>query len=368
MKKWIQKFIDQLESGSKTTVPSAEIQPELTEERGTLLYILDVLSKNVIETDSAPTRKVRETLDSIAKELVAAGDLQLEKTLFRLRQYVASQRIDESTYVQKSFDEFRHIIWDLIENLSHDMVVEKSEESGLEHSLLELREAVEANSVEDLKSHSRKFIQSYLQVQQAKDLRRTKRAESVKKNLSTVKKQLIDAQNSARTDHLTRAYNRKTFDENMAQQWNLFQLTKQPMCLILLDIDHFKKVNDTFGHAMGDSVLIELVKMLKELYPRDADQIARIGGEEFAIILPDYQLTHAMRKAEETLSRVRAETLVDKDMRVKFTVSLGVAAAVEGETKEQWLQRADAALYSSKNAGRDRYTVAPNLIGASRVA
>jgi len=359
MKKWIQKFIDQLEGQSETAAKSpSPSQPEISDELGTLLFVLDVMSKHVIETESQPARRVRETLDGLAKEILRARPAELENILFRVRQSLSSQRVEESTFVQKSFDELRKIIWELVENLSHEFASEKKEESVLDHSLAQLREAVEANSMAALKTHSREFIQNYIQVQSSKQNRRVKRAEHIKRNLNQVKKQLAEANTDLRTDHLTQACNRKTFDEARRQHWSVFQITKQNMTLVLLDVDFFKKINDTYGHGVGDVVLVELVKMMKAVFNREADTIARIGGEEFCVLLPDLSVQAAQKKTEEFLARVRGETIVDKDLRVKFTVSAGVATLLENENPDQWLKRADAALYASKTSGRDRCTLA----------
>ncbi|MCB0394894.1 MAG: GGDEF domain-containing protein, partial [Bdellovibrionales bacterium] len=133
---------------------------------------------------------------------------------------------------------------------------------------------------------------------------------------------------------------------------------KAPVSLLILDIYHFKKVNDTYGHDIGDYVLIELVKMLKELFPKDNEFVARLGGEEFAVLLPDHQVKHAMVKAERALDRIRKEVLVHMDYKIKFTISIGIAELMEGEDTQHWFKRADSALYHSKNNGRNQFTVA----------
>lgn len=264
--------------------------------------------------------------------------------------------------MQKTFDEFRNIIWELVDHLSHDVQAEENEDLHLNENLGLLREAVELNSVEQIKAQSRLFIDQYIKTQKNKDERKTKRMDKFKKNLSTVKKQLIDANNSLKQDHLTKAFNRRSFDEQMKNYWNMFQLNKQPVSLIAFDIDYFKRINDTFGHAMGDFILIECVKLLKECFSRDQDIVARVGGEEFAIILPDYQVEHAVKKAEAVLARIRKETFVDQDVKVNFTASMGIAQLLPNETVEHWMKRADAALYDSKKSGRDRFTVASNVL------
>ncbi len=361
LKKWIQKFVHQLNVDTNDNSKNSSSEVEVSEDRATLLFLLDTYSKHLIETEVFPVRRVREALDEFAKNLLQQTDDNLEKTFFRLRQFMSSHRIDEYTYVQKNFDEFRRLIWDLIENLSEDLTAENSEDLGLAAKVQQLREAMELNSVEQIKCQSREFINSYIKIQEQKQIRRGKRSETVKRQLSQVKKQLVDANNTLRLDHLTKAYNRRCFEEQIRQQWNLFQISRQPVSLLMLDIDFFKRINDTFGHAMGDLVLVECVKMLKEVFPREVDSISRIGGEEFAVLLPDYQIEHAIKKSEVALNKFRGETIVDKDMQAKFTISIGIAQLMESESIENWMKRADTALYDSKKSGRDRYTVAAHV-------
>src|SRR5690606_34478265 len=118
----------------------------------------------------------------------------------------------------------------------------------INQSLEGLREAVESNSIEDLRAKSREFINFYLKHQTAKNERRSKRMEHIKKNLSTVKRQLMDANQTMRRDHMTGAHNRRSYDEQVRRYLQLQDIDKEPMTLILLDIDFFKKINDAFGH------------------------------------------------------------------------------------------------------------------------
>jgi diguanylate cyclase (GGDEF)-like protein len=225
--------------------------------------------------------------------------------------------------------------------------------------LEELKDAVETNSIEVLKHESRKFIDCYVEKQFKKEKRASSRMKSIRKNLNVVKKQLNEATDKMRVDHLTQAFNRKSFDEQCEQQRKLCFASGQAVSLIMVDIDHFKKINDTYGHPIGDFVLKELVKTLKAVFSREGDVVARFGGEEFAILLPDYQAGHALKKAEELLVRVREEVFVQENHQIRFTVSLGVAQLAPGEEYSSWLKRADLALYHSKNTGRNRATAAP---------
>lgn len=362
MKKWVEKLIEQFDfewnEGSPHPRMNGEAGP-ISDERATLLFIIDIFNKHLIDFDGHPVRKTRETLDEFAREILSPKNQPLERVLFRFRQFFSTYRIDESAYLQKTFEDFRSIIWDFVDQLAADISEEQKEDFELMEHLNLLKDAVETNSIADLKNQSRRFIDSYVEKQFKKDKRRTTRMKSIRQNLNAVKKQLSEAHNSARVDHLTGSFNRKTFDEYSDQHFKLFQASKQPVCLMLVDIDHFKKINDTYGHDIGDFVLKELVGTLKGQFTRESDLLARIGGEEFAILLPDFQMEHALKKAEDVLSKVRAEVYVHEQHQIRFTVSIGIAQLCENETKEAWIKRADLALYNSKNTGRNRATAAP---------
>lgn len=351
MKKWMQKLISQFD------LEWSEGSP-LSEDRATLLFLLDTYGKHLIETDSQPLRKVRENLDNFAKELLAAEDGELEKTLTRLRQYFASHRIEEYAYVQKSFDDFRGILWAFIDQMAEDFSDEKKADRELKNHLDSLREAVEANSIDSLKSQARQFIQNYNEYHNRKDTRRSKRMESIKKNLDLVKKQLTDAHHSAQTDHLTKAFNRQAFDAHIKQQKNLSEISKKPCCLLALDIDHFKKVNDTYGHAIGDFVLQECVKILQASFQLETDFVARTGGEEFMVILSEASLHEAVKRAEQVRQHIQNEAFVQDSHTIRFTISMGLAQLVPGEDVSTWIKRADQALYTSKRTGRNKLTLA----------
>jgi len=362
MKKWMQKLVNQVEfKWEKDPSRPQEVPTQLSEERATLLFILDTLNKHLFEMESHPTRGVREILDGFSKDLIQASEDEIEKVLFRFRQYFGSYRIAEFSYVQTSFDEFRRIIIEFVDQLGEDLSDERKEDQEIKNRLEVLREAVESNSIDVLKSQSRSFIDTYTQTQAKKEKRRSKRADSIKKNLDTVKKQLFEAQNDNKYDHLTGAYTRRAFEEHLREIVQKYDVTARPITLLSFDIDHFKKVNDTYGHDSGDFVLQECVKMLQAVFSRPDDFLARMGGEEFIIVLPDFKVEHAVKQAEIALQRIRSETFIKDDHRIKFTISIGIAHRIPGEKIEHWLKRVDKALYQSKNNGRDRCTVAPNM-------
>lgn len=371
MKQWVVKLLQQLDISfykDNVSVGTVSNLPVISEEKATLIYMIDVYNKHLFEVEKHSVRKVREKLDSMAKDLVNSDPKELEKTLFELRQFFSSYRIDEYSYVQNTFDDFKRIVWDFADQLSEDLQFENSKEKHLETNLKDLKEAVEANSIEILRLKSREFINSYVEYQSQKNELRKKRIANTKKNLDTVKKQLMEANNNLNVDHLTSASNRKSFDEYLKKVVQMNKINNGQVSIIMLDIDFFKKINDSYGHDIGDFVLKECVHTLKQVFNKDNEMVARIGGEEFVVVLPNHTSEHAVVRAEEAQKRIRNEAFIQGQVEIKFTVSMGIAQLFENETTSDWLKRADLALYQSKNSGRNKYTVAGKLLKTSIVA
>jgi diguanylate cyclase (GGDEF)-like protein len=172
-------------------------------------------------------------------------------------------------------------------------------------------------------------------------------------------KQLIQqAKDTAMRDGLTGLYNRRAFDEHLAEAIAREDRQQGRFALVLLDIDHFKKLNDTFGHPAGDATLRHTSKVIAA-HLRGSDQAARFGGEEFALILPATEEPGAVQLAERVRAAVEKSPLVHEGARLGVTVSLGVAIwPRHGPGKGDIVAAADRALYAAKQGGRNRVEVA----------
>ena len=162
----------------------------------------------------------------------------------------------------------------------------------------------------------------------------------------------------ATTDSLTRLRNRRAFFENGAKTLAMARRYVSDLSVILLDIDHFKKINDTHGHQAGDEALVVVAHILTEL-TRGVDTVARIGGEEFAILLPDTNRLGTAVLAERIRASIEREQFIVGDKIVPITVSIGIASfgVDPGEGIDQLLGVADNRLYLAKNNGRNRICV-----------
>ncbi|MCC5854204.1 MAG: diguanylate cyclase [Idiomarina sp.] len=165
-------------------------------------------------------------------------------------------------------------------------------------------------------------------------------------------------------DSLTGLFNRRHFDRQLTAEFRRSWRNQEPLALIMLDIDHFKQVNDTHGHMIGDQILVEIAKRLKTAVRRSGDTVCRYGGEEFALILANTGEDDAKSVASKIASAVREQPFDTDAGPIQVTVSLGICVAHEGlfEVPEQLLQAADEALYGAKHRGRDQVVVARSSI------
>ena len=181
----------------------------------------------------------------------------------------------------------------------------------------------------------------------------THEIEQLKGKLDTARKQ-------ATVDSLTNLNNRRGFDATIIEAISNSQSSNRDFCLMLLDIDHFKKVNDSHGHLVGDKVLIGIANLLQN-HMRGNDYLSRYGGEEFAILLLETPITGAFTVAENlrrAIGRARLKHTTTGQKIGKVTISIGVASYRSKETAEALIERCDQALYRAKSLGRDRTVIA----------
>lgn len=161
------------------------------------------------------------------------------------------------------------------------------------------------------------------------------------------------AEELARVDALTKVYNRRAFFEHMERLYGYIQRKPRSLCLVMLDIDYFKRLNDTYGHAFGDTALVAMCGCIRERM-REFDQLFRMGGEEFAIALMDCDETAAFDLVERLRLSVEQMTLYAGETPVKLTCSFGIAEYRPGVGVDALLADADAAMYAAKQRGRNR--------------
>jgi diguanylate cyclase len=186
-----------------------------------------------------------------------------------------------------------------------------------------------------------------------------KKLEESTAEINLLNKNLQQVTLESQRDFLTGVFNRKTFERYVDEQMLICREKNAPLCLLMIDIDHFKSFNDQFGHLLGDEVLKTVARTLTEIL-KGRDIVARFGGEEFIVILPETPIEGAMKVAEMIRNAIAGKELKRKDSRETYgtiTVSIGVSLfRPQSDTLPTLIKRADDALYISKHSGRNRVT------------
>lgn len=177
--------------------------------------------------------------------------------------------------------------------------------------------------------------------------------EEAQARIQALERELEEVSSLVREDQLTGALNRRGMEEAFAREEARAERLHAPFTLGLLDIDHFKRLNDTLGHQAGDQALVHLARIVRRML-RPTDTLARYGGEEFLILFPNTDLHEAQRAMQRIQRELTREIFMHEHQRILITFSAGVAQRRPGETRDSLIARADAAMYRAKSAGRNR--------------
>jgi len=179
----------------------------------------------------------------------------------------------------------------------------------------------------------------------------------LKKELDQAIKHSKDLETKLNQDPLTKVYNRRAYVKRISNDMDRFLRYKTIFSILVIDIDFFKKVNDTYGHAIGDKCLQEITRRTMPVL-RKNDMLARYGGEEFVVIIPETPSSGAVVVAEKIRAKIEKIEFIYKADTIRMTVSIGVSEVKEGDSSHETVfERADAALYRAKSEGRNRVMV-----------
>jgi len=333
------KYLDTIEAIFRELTPdtleSDTLEPLLQPLR---IYVGDIAR---FHTDQIFTAKLRKFLEARDRIITLTRDLEDKGLLEEALKYQQE--------VNKVLDQVLGLLSSGMRDGSRiqedlEVIIRKVEEAKSLNTVRALSEAViEAGRAVQDRQHS---IRNGLE-------KLTEELTRCKTQIEDLESQLEDTRVKAERDHLTQLRNRMAFDRDLVEAINRAHRFQNPLCLLLLDLDNFKEINDEYGHQIGDDVLVNFARLL-ETSLRDFDLTYRIGGDEFAVLFSGCSLKRARSVGE----RVR-KYLADHRYRVdghdfRLTISGGLVALAEGETADILYKRADEQLYAAKQEGRDR--------------
>ncbi len=267
------------------------------------------------------------------------------------------QRRDEARYVTRVLQDFREITWAFVGAI-HTVVVEEAEESRIAmNQMNRMRVAVDSNSTDLMKREALAAVSVMEKLIEHRKERQQEQFASLADKLKNLGRELDDARRESSTDGLTGLHNRKAFDDYITRSIELHTLLGKPGCLMMVDIDHFKQINDSHGHPVGDAAIRQVANCLSKTFLRRVDFVSRYGGDEFAIILQETAADNAAMlgdRLRKAVSELPPLEVAPGAVPPQLTLTIGIAQMAPGDTSFDWIKRADGALYQAKRGGRDR--------------
>lgn len=323
--------------------------------------VLTALGRDSFALPDRPTDAVRATFEGWAAHLLRltpVPGLQTppgRRAWVDLTRFVAEHRQLERATVESHLATFRDAIEGVLSVFERAMSNDRAHDSALRRQVERLQLAVASGAVEELRRAAIETAESMAVVLTEREAQQRLSAQALANQVERLGGELEAARHESEIDPLTRLANRRALDTAIARAVKMRNLGRGAG-LLLADIDHFKQVNDQYGHPAGDEVLRRLANCLARSFHRKTDVLARYGGEELCVLLPDVGAADLGAQAERFLRAVRQ--LVIPTVEGVITVSIGYAELGLGESSASWLERTDKALYAAKRAGRDRAVAA----------
>ncbi|HVW24590.1 MAG TPA: GGDEF domain-containing protein [Polyangiaceae bacterium] len=328
----------------------------------TVAALIQRYGEHAFDMDGREAAQVRQDCERWASQLLASGDGESsggasKRDFGGLRRFFEEHRRTESAFVRTSLSALRGAIDTFARCVRTTVVDDSTADEAARGEIAALSEALSSNDVARIRMSATALASVVSASIEKRQQRHRAQIATLADQLRKIRGELLQARERATMDGLTQLYNRAAFDEHIARIADLGLLLGTPPTLLMIDVDHFKQLNDSRGHPAGDEALRKVSECLLRTFLRKEDFVARYGGEEFAIVLMDASLADARAMAERLRKTVRSMTIEHRGNSFSVTVSIGVAALVPGELAAAWIERADRALYAAKHEGRDRVLV-----------
>jgi diguanylate cyclase (GGDEF)-like protein len=337
---------------------------------------LRCLGRHAFELDHLSEEAIEKEFERWARHVLVGAQIDVDDTERReanprrdwgaLTQFVNGHRQQEKSYVTRNLQDMRTVLCEFTNIMGRAFVEDQETDQQVTNHLTQLRAATEEGSFQDVKKALLSVVEGISALVDERKERQQQRLENLGEKLRVVEEELGGARKQMTLDALTQLFNRGALDLQLERTASMSFFSGTSACILMVDVDHFKHVNDTYGHPAGDVVLQQLAKRLVSTFPRKTDFIARYGGEEFCVLLQGAERELSQRLGERLLDAVRREGFSYQEINIPVTVSIGVAELLPGETVLSWLERADRALYRAKGNGRNQLCLATKMTGVGK--
>jgi len=274
-----------------------------------------------------------------------------------LRSFFAQQRHTESHYVTDTLTGMRQVLWTCVNGMRQSVLGNNRADVRTREQMERLKQVVQTADLAVIRREVQSVVTTVNLVLEEQKEQHRLYIEAMQAQIQQLDAMLAQARKEGALDALTQLYNRRAFMDRLKHALDCATIFETSACLFLVDADHFKTINDTYGHPGGDAVLRALADCLVRLFPANSDCVARYGGEEFGVVCLEMTLEDGQRMAERLLQAVRDMHIRHADTPIHLTVSIGLVESRPGEEADAWIERADRALYMAKQQGRDCYRV-----------
>ncbi len=333
-----------------------------------LARILRSLGRHAFEMEQRSEEEIEKEFERWAMHVLVGAPIHNEdpegegmairRDWGELTKFVNRHRQQEKHYIDRNLQDVRNVLWEFTNSVGRAVVEDQESDQQVSHYLEQLRVATEAGTFSEVKHALLAVVQGMNAVIDERKKRQQLRIQLLGEQLRSVEEELGSARKEMALDPLTKLYNRGALDLQLERTASISFFSESSACIFMVDIDHFKEINDTYGHQAGDAVIQQLSDRLVSTFPRKGDFVARYGGEEFCVLLSGANLKVCQRLGERLLEVVRGEIFHYQGIDISATVSVGVAELMPGESVSTWVERADRALYRAKEGGRNQLCVA----------
>lgn len=360
-KLWGRRSTETGEDGSEAALTAGAAAPEPSaaadgaRPRETLAFSLRSWGQHAIEQGAQSPEEIVERFEHWARQVLPVEpDAGAAVDWDELERFVLGHRKGEQRFVAQRTADLREALWAFVECFHRSLANDNRADARAGTQLERLRTAIEAGDTGTLRREALSAMQLLQSTIDVRQQRYQKQVELLSGKVARLSRDLVRAQLKASTDALTGLANRAAIDAHLEHVTQIGPLLRVPPVLLLIDIDHFKWVNDQYGHPVGDGVIQRVAARLRATF-RDADDfVGRFGGDEFAVVVRDAEPGVEHGIAERALFAVREMEVETPSGGLRCSISMGAARLEVGESPAQWLRRADHALYEAKRAGRDR--------------